>query len=59
MKPREVSFSFLAAERPDVLVLAGDPETDRTVSDPCLELFAELPCRKALVPGNHDISGSE
>jgi 3',5'-cyclic AMP phosphodiesterase CpdA len=39
---------------PDLLVLAGDvgagDEFDR-----CLELFDNLTCRKALVPGNHDV----
>ena len=39
---------------PDLLILAGDigagDEFDR-----CLELFAELPSHKALVPGNHDV----
>lgn len=45
---------FLAADPPDVLVLGGDVGTARSFAD-CLDLFAELPCRKALVPGNHDI----
>jgi predicted phosphohydrolase len=44
----------LFADPPDLLVLAGDigagDEFER-----CLDLFAELPCQKALVPGNHDI----
>ena len=54
MKPRALLLSFLAAERPDVLVLAGDIGAGERFGS-CLELFAELPCRKALVPGNHDI----
>jgi predicted phosphohydrolase len=45
---------FLEAEPPDVLVLAGDVGAAADFA-PCLELFAGLPCRKALVPGNHDV----
>jgi len=44
----------LASEPPDLFIIAGDigagDEFER-----CLDLFAELPCQKALVPGNHDI----
>lgn len=39
---------------PDVLVLAGDIGAGEQF-EACLELFDELTCRKALVPGNHDI----
>lgn len=46
--------SFLHAEPPDVLVLAGDLGVGLMFGD-CLRLFADLPCRKALVPGNHDV----
>ncbi len=46
--------SHLCAEPPDVLVLAGDLGVGPAFEE-CLALFAELPCRKALVPGNHDI----
>ncbi len=46
--------SYLHAEPPDVLVLAGDLGVGPAF-DECLRLFADLPCRKALVPGNHDI----
>lgn len=45
---------FLRAEPPDVLVLAGDVGAGAAFAA-CLALFAELPCRKALVPGNHDL----
>jgi 3',5'-cyclic AMP phosphodiesterase CpdA len=45
---------FLLARPPDVLVLAGDVGTARDFAA-CLALFDPLPCRKALVPGNHDI----
>lgn len=46
--------SFLQADPPDVLVLAGDIGAGEHFA-PCLALFESLPCRKALVPGNHDI----
>jgi len=46
--------SFLGSDPPDVLVLAGDVGAAEEFA-PCLELFAGLPCRKALVPGNHDV----
>ncbi len=43
------------AERPaDVLVLAGDIGAGEDFAR-CLQLFANLPGCKALVPGNHDI----
>src|SRR5262245_29238868 len=44
----------LAADPPDLLVFAGDVGAGADFG-PCLELFAPLPCRKALVPGNHDV----
>jgi predicted phosphohydrolase len=46
--------SWLRERPPDVLVLAGDVGTGAHFED-CLRLFADLPCRKALVPGNHDL----
>src|SRR5262245_6358214 len=46
--------SFLRQRPPDVLVLAGDVGANFHFA-PCLELFADLPCAKALVPGNHDV----
>jgi 3',5'-cyclic AMP phosphodiesterase CpdA len=44
----------LWADPPDVLVLAGDVGAGQHFAE-CLALFAGLPGRKALVPGNHDI----
>jgi 3',5'-cyclic AMP phosphodiesterase CpdA len=44
----------LEAEPPEVLVLAGDVGAADHF-EPCLALFDGLPCRKALVPGNHDV----
>jgi 3',5'-cyclic AMP phosphodiesterase CpdA len=49
-----VSFLEDADERPDLLILAGDIGAGKDFG-PCLDLFAGMPCRKALVPGNHDI----
>jgi predicted phosphohydrolase len=45
---------FLLAQPPDVFVIAGDVGASIHF-DACLQLFAELPSQKALVPGNHDI----
>lgn len=45
---------FLHASPPDVLVLVGDLGNGGTVAD-CLARFADLPCRVAFVPGNHDL----
>ncbi len=45
---------MLQARPPDLLLLAGDIGTSQFFA-PCLELFAGLPCPKALVPGNHDL----
>jgi predicted phosphohydrolase len=39
---------------PDLLILAGDVGAGEDF-DRCLDLFASLPSRKALIPGNHDI----
>ena len=46
--------SFLESQPPDVLVLAGDIGTGVLFED-CLAQFAAVACRKALVPGNHDV----
>lgn len=45
---------FLRDQPPDVLILAGDVGAGEHFAE-CLQLFADLPGRKALVPGNHDI----
>src|SRR5262249_5353990 len=39
---------------PDLLLLAGHVGAGDDFAD-CLRLFDRLPCRKALVPGNHDV----
>jgi 3',5'-cyclic AMP phosphodiesterase CpdA len=44
----------LSDRPPDVLVLGGDVGAGDDF-ERCLELFDGLTCRKALVPGNHDI----
>jgi predicted phosphohydrolase len=46
--------SDLAADPPDVLVLGGDVGAGGDF-ERCLKLFANLPGRKALIPGNHDV----
>ncbi len=46
--------SFLYKQTPDLLILAGDIGTEYYFEE-CLRLFDELSCRKALVPGNHDL----
>jgi predicted phosphohydrolase len=46
--------AFLRDNPPDVLVIAGDLGTANYFSE-CLQLFQDLPCQKALVPGNHDV----
>ncbi len=45
---------FLSARPPDILILAGDLGTGPLFAE-CLGLFADLPSRKVLVPGNHDV----
>jgi 3',5'-cyclic AMP phosphodiesterase CpdA len=44
----------LERDPPDVLLLGGDQGTVHHF-DECLALFDRLDCRKALVPGNHDL----
>ena len=46
--------AFSATSPPDVLILAGDMGAEDQFGH-CLALFDELPGRKAVVPGNHDI----
>jgi predicted phosphohydrolase len=47
-------IDFLKKDQPDVLILAGDVGAGDNFAS-CLALFSDLPCSKALVPGNHDI----
>lgn len=47
-------IAALRADPPDLVVLVGDVGAAHHFGE-CLALFDELPCRKALVPGNHDI----
>jgi 3',5'-cyclic AMP phosphodiesterase CpdA len=44
----------LQREPPDLLLLGGDIGTDEHFGE-CLEIFCNLPCPKAVVPGNHDV----
>jgi predicted phosphohydrolase len=45
---------FLRQQPPDLLLLGGDQGTAEHFQE-CLELFQDLPCPKAVVPGNHDL----
>src|SRR5262245_62017055 len=45
---------FLFQNPPDLFVIGGDLGTARFFVG-CLDLFADLPCQKAVLPGNHDI----
>jgi len=46
--------AHLAETPPDLLLIAGDIGAGDDF-ERCLDLFAGLPSRKALVPGNHDV----
>lgn len=47
-------FDYLKAHPPDLLILAGDVGTGTLYGD-CLAQLVDVPCLKAVVPGNHDI----
>lgn len=47
-------LGFLEQHVPDVLVLAGDVGAAQDF-ERCLTLFEGFTCRKAVVPGNHDV----
>src|SRR5262249_7185531 len=53
-RPTLLLVEYLRSRPPDLLVLAGDLGSGAHFED-CLRLFADLPCAKALVPGNHDL----
>jgi predicted MPP superfamily phosphohydrolase len=44
----------LLEQPPELLLVGGDLGTGEHFEE-CLELFRDLPCPKALVPGNHDL----
>jgi len=50
----QLLHDHLAQEPADLLLLGGDIGTAQHFGE-CLQLFSDLPGRKALVPGNHDI----
>lgn len=54
MSATQALAADLFRDPPDLLVLAGDIGAGDEF-EACLELFRDLPCRKALIPGNHDI----
>jgi predicted MPP superfamily phosphohydrolase len=47
--------SAIAAEQPDLTILAGDVGEGPTAYRCCLALFADLPGQLGAVPGNHDL----
>jgi predicted phosphohydrolase len=53
-EPVRALADYLADQPPDVLILAGDIGDGDRFGE-CLGLFDRIHCRKALVPGNHDI----
>lgn len=53
-EPTELLVRHLLESPPEVLILAGDVGTAEFFEQ-CLELFAELDCRKVVLPGNHDL----
>jgi 3',5'-cyclic AMP phosphodiesterase CpdA len=54
MASSRLLFEHVRQHPPDILVLAGDVGTGALYGD-CLAQLAEVSCRKAVVPGNHDI----
>ncbi len=50
----QLLLQHLQEQPPDLLLLGGDIGTDDHFGE-CLALFQQLLCRKAVVPGNHDI----
>src|SRR6516225_4232769 len=50
----QLMIAFLRERSPDWLILAGDIGAGQHFEE-CLQLFDNLSCQKALVPGNHDI----
>jgi len=50
----QLMLQQLESNPPDLFLLGGDNGTEDHF-DECLRLFQQLPCPKALVPGNHDL----
>jgi predicted phosphohydrolase len=50
----QLLLQHLQSQPPDLLLLGGDIGTDEHF-EACLQLFRDLPCPKALIPGNHDL----
>jgi predicted phosphohydrolase len=46
--------AYLHGHPPDIFILAGDVGSGHYFGE-CLQQFSDLPGRKALVPGNHDL----
>ena len=45
----------LMTVQPDVFIIAGDIAASTSLFERSLQHFADVPCKKLLVPGNHDI----
>jgi predicted phosphohydrolase len=59
---REVFIAFarqIAAQEPDCFILAGDIGHPLRLFCRALQLFADLPCPKLLIAGNHDLYRGE
>lgn len=50
----QLLLQHLHSQPPELLLLGGDIGTDDHFGE-CLQLFRDLPCLKAVVPGNHDL----
>src|SRR5436190_47345 len=50
----QLLIASLQDKPPDLLILGGDVGAGHRFAE-CLALFDGLACRKALIPGNHDI----
>ena len=60
LRPRYVELvRRIADARPDCLIVAGDVGHPLRLFRRGLELFADVPCRKLFVPGNHDLYRDE
>jgi predicted phosphohydrolase len=53
-RANDALLAFLRDNTPDVLILAGDVAASVSFGA-SLERFADLPCHKAVTPGNHDL----
>ena len=50
----QLMLQHLQSHTPDLLLLGGDIGTDEHFGE-CLDFFVQVPCRKLVIPGNHDL----